>query len=85
MVLQTNWDGNAQQRLVTQNQSWISDYFEDMKDHVRPESYQNFPDLSRKDWASAYYAENFERLKEIKAHYDPQNLFRFAHSIPVKS
>ncbi|KAF0376687.1 cannabidiolic acid synthase-like 1 [Gigaspora margarita] len=35
------------------------------------------------NWQCRYYAENFERLVEIKQKYDPYNLFRWNQSIPT--
>ncbi len=45
-------------------------------------SYVNVPDLLIKDYGREYYGCNFERLRRIKAKYDPDNVFRFAQSIP---
>lgn len=44
--------------------------------------YVNYPDRAVRDWGNAYYAGNFDRLREIKARRDPCNLFRFPQSIP---
>ena len=46
-------------------------------------AYQNFPDPSLQDFASAYFGSNLDRLRQIKARYDPQNLFRFPQSVPL--
>ena len=46
-------------------------------------AYQNFPDRTQADWPHAYYGDNFSRLVEVKRTWDPDNLFRFAQSIPV--
>ena len=45
-------------------------------------SYVNVPDLLIKNYGQEYYGGNFERLRQIKAKYDPQNVFNFAQSIP---
>lgn len=45
-------------------------------------SYVNVPDLLIENYGREYYAENFKRLRKIKAKYDPDNVFRFAQSIP---
>ena len=46
--------------------------------------FPNFPDPDLKDWASAYFGTNLERLLSIKARYDPGNLLRFRQSLPVR-
>ena len=45
-------------------------------------SYVNVPDLYIKDYGHEYYGGNFERLRRIKAKYDPSNVFNFVQSIP---
>lgn len=45
-------------------------------------SYQNYMDRELDDWQHRYYGRNFEKLVEIKAKYDPINLFNWAQSIP---
>ena len=45
------------------------------------ESYQNFPNRRISDWPRAYYAENFDRLVDVKTMYDPHNLFHTDQSI----
>ena len=45
-------------------------------------SYVNVPDLLLRNYGQKYYGENFERLRRIKAKYDPENVFTFAQSIP---
>jgi hypothetical protein len=45
-------------------------------------SYVNVPDLSIKNYGEEYYGDNFERLKQIKKRYDPENIFNFVQSIP---
>jgi FAD/FMN-containing dehydrogenase len=52
--------------------------------HTANESYQNFPDRAITDWQTAYYAENFERLVDVKTTYDPGNLFANPQSIPTR-
>jgi hypothetical protein len=47
-------------------------------------SYQNYIDRDLDDWQTRYYGQNFNRLVDIKTKYDPNNLFKFPQSIPVK-
>ena len=44
--------------------------------------YVNTPDLQIENWPEAYYGHNFELLTQIKAKYDPKNVFRYPQSIP---
>jgi FAD/FMN-containing dehydrogenase len=44
--------------------------------------YPNFPDPDLQDWARAYHRTNYERLRRVKAAYDPGGFFRFHQSLP---
>jgi FAD/FMN-containing dehydrogenase len=44
-------------------------------------AYVNFPDPYLENAHAAYYGANLERLRELKARYDPENLFRFPQSL----
>lgn len=48
-------------------------------------SYVNVPDLGIKNYGQEYYGKNFERLQQVKAKFDPENVFKFAQSIPPAS
>lgn len=45
-------------------------------------SYVNVPNLDLQNYGQEYYGDNFTRLQQIKAKYDPDNFFSFAQSIP---
>jgi FAD/FMN-containing dehydrogenase len=46
-------------------------------------SYANYCDLDLADYASAYWGDNLPRLMAVKQHYDPDNLFHHAQSVPL--
>ena len=44
-------------------------------------SYLNYLATSIDDWQYAYYGDNYPRLQEVKAHWDPTNFFHFQQAI----
>jgi FAD/FMN-containing dehydrogenase len=45
--------------------------------------YVNYCDTDIADFAIAYWGANLARLRQVKAQYDPTNLFRHAQSVPL--
>ncbi|HWM12009.1 MAG TPA: FAD-binding oxidoreductase [Solirubrobacteraceae bacterium] len=43
--------------------------------------YPNFPDPDLEGWARAYHGAGLERLREVKARYDPHAVFSFEQSV----
>ena len=44
-------------------------------------AYVNVPNAGMPDWETAYWGRNVDRLRAVKAKYDPTNLFCFEQSI----
>lgn len=59
---------------------WVEDFHRAMLPYTKG-VYVNTPDLSIINWPDAYYGRNFYQLTEVKAKYDPENVFRFPQSI----
>jgi hypothetical protein len=65
--------------------AWTQAAIDLIDPHTPNESYQNFPNRLIADWQTAYYAENLERLVQVKTKYDPTNLFANPQSIPPRA
>ncbi len=61
---------------------WISDAFNVLWPFGNGHAYQNYIDKEQPNWLYAYYGENVERLRKVKAKYDPDNIWKFEQSIP---
>jgi hypothetical protein len=61
----------------------MADVYAVMRPHVSGAAYVNYCDVDLTDWQRAYWGQNLGRLKQIKAAFDPGNVFRHAQSVPV--
>lgn len=76
------WAKKDPETLVKQNLAWQEDFYAKVNADTKARgAFQNFPDPSLKDWASAYYGENYARLRQVKATYDKGDLFTYAQGI----
>ena len=64
---------------------WTAAQIDIVADVTPDESYQNFPNRLIPNPLEQYFAENLDRLIEVKAAYDPANLFTNEQGIPVRS
>jgi hypothetical protein len=63
------------------NTTWVRDYFEALKPWSEIGGYVNFMSGDDQDLTDINYGAKMQRLKEIKAVYDPGNLFRVNQNI----
>ncbi|MFE2964772.1 FAD-dependent oxidoreductase [Streptomyces sp. NPDC059340] len=61
--------------------SWVDHGFDTIDPLSNGETYQNWMDAKLPNWRQSYYAENYARLKVVKAKYDPYRYFKFAQGI----
>jgi FAD/FMN-containing dehydrogenase len=60
--------------------AWIADFTEALAPYVNG-AYVNVPNAGMAEWESAYWGAGVDRLRAIKAKYDPHNVFSFEQSI----
>ena len=63
--------------------SWLKKLYNEFKQYLTYDIYQNLPDSDVDDYLMRYYGENLRKLKKIKTKYDPNNVFNYKQSIPV--
>ncbi len=80
---QSRWRRDAPPHVAGANVEWANDLYERTKPYRSGFAYQDYIDPELTDWQHAYYGANLDRLRRVKAKYDPDDLFRFAQSIPA--
>lgn len=81
-VVSASWSEDDPADVVDRARAWQDGFYADLGRFARGGAYQNFTDPALEDWAEAYYGANLPRLRRIKRAVDPDNVFRFAQSIP---
>lgn len=61
--------------------AWAREFSEDVSPFASEGVYSNYLDYDEDDRVDAAYRENYERLVELKAEWDPDNLFRMNQNI----
>jgi hypothetical protein len=64
------------------NIAWAREYAEALRPYSAPGGYINFMDGDDLPRVAENYGANYRRLTEVKAKYDPQNLFHVNQNIP---
>jgi FAD/FMN-containing dehydrogenase len=60
---------------------WANNYWEALHEHSAGGSYINFMMEEGQDRIRATYGDNYDRLQEVKARYDPNNFFHMNQNI----
>jgi FAD/FMN-containing dehydrogenase len=80
-----NWNVGDPSSVISANQTWLNGVWQSMRPYASGGVYQNYIDPNLPNYLQAYYGSNLPRLEQIKATYDPNNLFHFPQSIPPAS
>jgi FAD/FMN-containing dehydrogenase len=72
------WNGTE---LTSKALAWIADFATALRPYVDG-AYVNVPNVGAADWQDQYYGSNTGRLRQVKAAYDPLNVFTFEQSVP---
>jgi FAD/FMN-containing dehydrogenase len=70
--------------ITPQAQAWIAEFSQALRPYVNG-AYVNVPNIGMQDWETAYWGSNVDRLRKVKAKYDPHNIFQYEQSIPPAS
>ena len=66
--------------LAAPCQTWIADFAEALRPYVNG-AYVNVPNAGMPEWETAYWGSNVDRLRTVKAKYDPDNVFSYEQSL----
>lgn len=73
-------DAARDEALTARCLQWTTDFATALAPFVDG-AYANVPNAGDPDFATSYWGANVERLRDIKATYDPHHVFRFEQSI----
>ena len=78
MNVHTRWQEPSQDAACL---AWAREFFQAAAPHAAGGVYINFLNEDEVDRIAEAYGPNYQRLKQIKAKYDPNNLFRANQNI----
>ncbi|MGH9278334.1 MAG: FAD-dependent oxidoreductase [Acidimicrobiales bacterium] len=84
---QTYWQDEADDSV---NLGWLAEFYGEMYGPNGPEPdgrldgcYVNYPDANLNNWQHLYYKQNYDQLQEVKARWDPLNVFNHVQSVEL--
>jgi FAD/FMN-containing dehydrogenase len=85
-VIQSTWHPDKAAEVSDSNREWVRRTWEAVKPFSTGGNYVNFQTADETpDRTQGSYRANYARLQEVKAKYDPNNLFRVNRNIPSRA
>ena len=78
LVISGSWRDAADNE---KNIAWVRDYYDALRPYSEPGAYINFMSGDDQKRAPDNFGANYRRLRDIKAKYDPGNLFRMNQNV----
>jgi len=75
------WDATDAPATVTANLAWLRTFHSSLQPYADGGAYQNYADPDLAGYPAAYWGANYPRLQQVKAGYDPGNLFTFPQAV----
>jgi FAD/FMN-containing dehydrogenase len=77
----TSWNEGGSAAGVARQHAWLRSFYATAHRHASGQAYQNYEDPDLTNWQQAYYGRNYTRLAQVKAKYDPNQVFKFPQGI----
>ena len=77
----TRWNEGGSAMGASRQHAWLRSLYASLHPYASGQAYQNYADPDLTNWQQAYYGANYARLSQVKAAYDPLQVFRFPQGI----
>ena len=82
LVLSGSWQDPGDNE---ENTRWVRDYYDALRPYSEEGGYINFMSGDDQSRAPSNYGANYQRLREVKSKFDPENLFSVNQNIEPAS